>query len=300
MRRRVLDPGRHVNLKRNCRRVVPSASGRLGGEVEKVVSRWECGSGYPDITLLEPLASALGVSVAELLAGADVSNANRSANALRSKLYVCPMCGNVLSAMGEAVVSCCGIALPPLEAEPAEGEHAIDVELVEDELYVSLAHPMSKEHTCRSSPPSRPTGSRSSSSSRRATPRQGSGGLGCAMCTPIATGTGCSARRHSAIPFAQCASLGPFSRRRREIRSLSREKTHWVGVSRYLAFASSLSCTNGPGVLFGNIRATFVISRPVRYPCLHCCKYRHNASMRWSKPRSYVHVRTWGAWRCWR
>ena len=144
MRRRVLDPGRHVNLKRNCRRVVPSASGRLGGEVEKVVSRWECGSGYPDITLLEPLASALGVSVAELLAGADVSNANRSANALRSKLYVCPMCGNVLSAMGEAVVSCCGIALPPLEAEPAEGEHAIDVELVEDELYVSLAHPCRK------------------------------------------------------------------------------------------------------------------------------------------------------------
>ena len=86
------------------------------------------------------------MSVAELLAGADVSNANRSANVLRSKLYVCPMCGNVLFAMGEAVVSCCGIALPPLEAEPAEGEHAIDVELVEDELYVSLAHPMSKDH----------------------------------------------------------------------------------------------------------------------------------------------------------
>ena len=113
---------------------------------DKAVSRWECGRGYPDITLLEPLASALGVSVAELLAGADVSNANRSANVLRSKLYVCPMCGNVLFAMGEAVVSCCGIALPSLEAEPAEGEHAIDVELVEDELYVSLAHPMSKDH----------------------------------------------------------------------------------------------------------------------------------------------------------
>lgn len=76
----------------------------------------------------------------------DASNANRSANALRSKLYVCPMCGNVLFAMGEAVVSCCGIALPPLETEPAEGEHVIDVELVEDEPYASLAHPMSKDH----------------------------------------------------------------------------------------------------------------------------------------------------------
>ena len=112
----------------------------------KAVSRWECGRGYPDITLLEPLASALGVSVAELLAGTDVRNANRSANVLRSKLYVCPVCGNILTATGKAVVSCCGIALPPLEAEPAEGEHAISVELVEDELYVSLAHPMTKEH----------------------------------------------------------------------------------------------------------------------------------------------------------
>lgn len=113
---------------------------------DKAVSRWECGRGYPDITLLEPLAAALGVSVAELLAGSDVRNANRSANMLRSKLYVCPVCGNVLHAMGEAVVSCCGIALMPLEAEPAEGEHTIAAEMVEDELFFSLAHPMSKQH----------------------------------------------------------------------------------------------------------------------------------------------------------
>lgn len=113
---------------------------------DKAVSRWECGRGYPDITLLESLASALGISIAELVAGADVRNANRSANVLRSKLYVCPLCGNVLSAMGEAHISCCGIMLPPLEAEPAEGDHAIAVEFIEDELYVSLAHPASKEH----------------------------------------------------------------------------------------------------------------------------------------------------------
>lgn len=113
---------------------------------DKAISRWECGRGYPDITLLEPLASALGVSVAELVAGSDIENANRSANVLRSRLYVCPVCGNVLHAMGEAVVSCCGVSLPPLEAEPAEDDHAISVERVEDELYVSLAHPMTKAH----------------------------------------------------------------------------------------------------------------------------------------------------------
>lgn len=138
--------GAMIRRLREGRGLTQGELARLVDVGDKAVSRWECGRGYPDITLLEPLASALGVSVAELLAGADVSNANRSANVLRSKLYVCPICGNVLFAMGEAVVSCCGIALPPLEAEPAEGEHAIDVELVEDELYVSLAHPMSKDH----------------------------------------------------------------------------------------------------------------------------------------------------------
>lgn len=113
---------------------------------DKAVSRWECGRGYPDITLLEPLAAALGVSVAELVAGSPVQNANRSSNMLRSRLYVCPVCGNVLHAMGEALVSCCGVTLPPLEAEEAAEAHAIEVEYVEDELYVSLAHPMAKDH----------------------------------------------------------------------------------------------------------------------------------------------------------
>lgn len=113
---------------------------------DKAVSRWECGRGYPDITLLEPLARALGVSVAELVAGSDVRNANRSSNMLRARLYVCPVCGNVLQATGEAMVSCCGITLPALEAEPAEGEHEIRAACVEDELYVSAEHPMGKLH----------------------------------------------------------------------------------------------------------------------------------------------------------
>ena len=36
------------------------------GVSDKAVSRWETGRGYPDITLIEPLAEALGVSVIEL------------------------------------------------------------------------------------------------------------------------------------------------------------------------------------------------------------------------------------------
>ena len=112
----------------------------------KAVSKWETARGYPDVTLLEPLASALGVSLIELFSGADVTNANRAADMLRLRFCVCPVCGNVIQSTGEAVVSCCGLLLPALEAEDAEGSHAIRVERVEDEYYVSLDHEMSRTH----------------------------------------------------------------------------------------------------------------------------------------------------------
>ena len=82
----------------------------------KTISKWETAKGLPDISLLEPLAAALGVSVLELMQGEPIINRNRAANLLRSKLYVCPLCGNVLHATGQAVVSCCGIKLPEQDA----------------------------------------------------------------------------------------------------------------------------------------------------------------------------------------
>ena len=112
----------------------------------KAVSKWETGKGFPDISLLEPLAKALDISVIELLSGGTIHNRNRSANMLRSRLYVCPVCGNVILAIGEAVVSCCGITLPSLESETADEDHAIQTEIVEDEYYVSVQHPMTRDH----------------------------------------------------------------------------------------------------------------------------------------------------------
>ena len=112
----------------------------------KAVSKWETGQGFPDISLLEPLAQALDISVIELLSGEDIRNTNRSFKMARGKFYVCPVCGNVIIATGETVVSCCGITLPPLEAEPADEEHAVSKEIAEDEYFVSIDHPMTKEH----------------------------------------------------------------------------------------------------------------------------------------------------------
>ena len=112
----------------------------------KAVSKWETGQGFPDISLLEPLASALDISVIELLSGEDIQNRNRSSNMMKCRFYVCPVCGNVIQATGEVVVSCCGITLPVLDPETADADHMIHVEIVEDEYYITIDHPMNKEH----------------------------------------------------------------------------------------------------------------------------------------------------------
>ena len=112
----------------------------------KAISKWETGRGFPDIGLLEPLAKALGISVVELLSGVDIRNRNRSSDMKKSRFYVCPVCGNVIQAIGEAVMICCGITLPPLEAEIPDSEHTINIEIVEDEYYVTVDHPMTKTH----------------------------------------------------------------------------------------------------------------------------------------------------------
>ena len=112
----------------------------------QAVSKWETGRGLPDISLIGALAAALGVSVMELMSGNAVTNRNVSANILRSKFYVCPVCGNILRTTGDALISCCGITLPALEAEAPDGDHPITLEAVEDEHFVTVHHPMTKDH----------------------------------------------------------------------------------------------------------------------------------------------------------
>ena len=116
------------------------------GVSDKSVSKWETAKGFPDITLLEPIAEAFSVSVTELISGNTIHNANVSANMLRSKFYVCPVCGNVIHSMGEVTIHCHGIRLIPLEAETSDDHHMFFIERVEDEYYVRIDHGMTKEH----------------------------------------------------------------------------------------------------------------------------------------------------------
>ena len=116
------------------------------GVSDKTISKWETAKGLPDIALIEPLANVLSVSVMELMTGNAVVNKNIASNILRSKFYVCPLCGNIIRTVGDAVISCCGIILPPLEAEETDNEHNITIEIVEDEHFITINHNMTKEH----------------------------------------------------------------------------------------------------------------------------------------------------------
>lgn len=113
---------------------------------DKTISKWETAKGYPDISLLEPIAKVFGISITELISGNAVTNVNVSANMMRSKFYVCPVCGNMIHCMGEAVINCHGVLLSPLEAEETDANHMIFIETVEDEYYVRMEHDMTKTH----------------------------------------------------------------------------------------------------------------------------------------------------------
>ena len=113
---------------------------------DKTVSKWETAKGYPDISLLESIAKVFCISVTELISGNTVRNVNVSANMMRSKFYVCPVCGNIIHSMGEAVIQCHGIILTSCQEEETDENHRISIEQIEDEYYIHVEHAMTKQH----------------------------------------------------------------------------------------------------------------------------------------------------------
>jgi DNA-binding XRE family transcriptional regulator/desulfoferrodoxin (superoxide reductase-like protein) len=113
---------------------------------DKTISKWETNKGLPDIGIIEELAKALRVSLSELLTGELKTNKNVSGNMKKIQFYVCPICGNVITAVGEGCFSCCGITLPKQESEPTDEAHTVFVETIDNEYSVTMQHPMSKEH----------------------------------------------------------------------------------------------------------------------------------------------------------
>lgn len=112
----------------------------------KAVSKWETGQGCPDISLLERLGQVFSVDMESLLAGSLDPNTLLGGNMKKMRFYICPTCGNIITALGDASVSCCGKKLSPLQAQPAAPDQRLQVEDVENELFITSDHPMTKQH----------------------------------------------------------------------------------------------------------------------------------------------------------
>ena len=113
---------------------------------DKTVSKWERGLGCPEISLLADLSRVFGADLEKLLSGQLDANEERGGNMKKLNFFVCPECGNVITAMTEAGISCCGKKLQPLEAVKAADEEKLSVENIENDYYISSDHPMLKEH----------------------------------------------------------------------------------------------------------------------------------------------------------
>lgn len=138
--------GTTIRALREARHLTQAELAQLLHVSAKTISKWETGRGCPDITLWEPAAQALNVSLTELMHRQVVHNRNVAANVARASYHVCPVCGNVIVSMGDAVIQCHGLRLMPLQAEAADEQHAVSISEVEDEYFVQITHAMTKRH----------------------------------------------------------------------------------------------------------------------------------------------------------
>lgn len=113
---------------------------------DKTISKWERGLGCPDVSILPELSSLLGVNIEKILTGELNPNDYVGGNMKKIKFYVCPECDNIITSTGTASVSCCGRKLDELEAVKADEKHALNLETIEYEWFISTDHTMTKDH----------------------------------------------------------------------------------------------------------------------------------------------------------
>ena len=113
---------------------------------DKAVSKWECGNGCPDVSLLNSLAEVFGTDVQILLSGEINKNESEKGKMKKLKFYVCKKCGNIITATSEAAITCCGSRLETMEPKKADESEMLSVEDTGGEWYISSEHSMTKEH----------------------------------------------------------------------------------------------------------------------------------------------------------
>ena len=115
----------------------------------QAVSKWERGSGCPDVGLLPAISELFGVAVDRLLAGNLNPEKTEVGNMKRVKFFVCPDCGNIMTATGGGELHCCGRKLEALKPQKADEVHTAKVQEIEEDWYIPFDHPMKKDHFFR-------------------------------------------------------------------------------------------------------------------------------------------------------
>lgn len=113
---------------------------------DKTVSKWERGLGCPDISLLPELSEILEINIEELLSGKLDINDFTGGNMKNTKFYICPQCGNIITSSEDAAISCCGKKLSESEPVKATDMEKLNVEIIENDYFISSNHEMTKEH----------------------------------------------------------------------------------------------------------------------------------------------------------
>ena len=113
---------------------------------DKTVSKWERGAGCPDISLLSRLCELLGIELEALISGKIIKNEETGGNMKNTQFYICPQCGNIITGVSNAQVSCCGKKLQSLNANKACDEEKLSVEVIDNEYFISSDHQMTKDH----------------------------------------------------------------------------------------------------------------------------------------------------------
>ena len=113
---------------------------------DKAVSKWECGKGCPDLSLLGALSEVFGTDIGVLLSGRIEKNETEKGDMKKLRFYVCKDCGNIITATSETAVTCCGNKLNAPDPKQAQDSEMLCVEDIDSEWYITTDHEMTKEH----------------------------------------------------------------------------------------------------------------------------------------------------------
>ena len=112
----------------------------------KTVSKWECGNGAPDISIWNSLSNVLGADLMHFAGEDPCQNSKSTGKISRLMFFICPECGQIFTSTGKAGITCCGRKLSALVPSSFDDCHAVKMEIMDGEFFVTVSHEMSKSH----------------------------------------------------------------------------------------------------------------------------------------------------------